>query len=224
MAAIMADYWRRTGTRPSATVVFMPWDQEENGSLGSEHWLENNIAPDTAPQRVRAYFNDDPCATGYPAFYHGIPAPQVPIVLQLTNPEDALDAERTKAFNKQANEVVDEVFADIDDEVDAAGGPQPVFIDAQRGKVVEALGGLLAFGSDYSNFEAVGVPIFNMFPDILGPHDDGSPGFSAEGITLLHTPRDNIPNWNAFTDGDQTGLTASDGWMTGMESCSQVHA
>ena len=34
-AAIMAEYWRKTGTRPSATVKFIPWDSEESGTFGS---------------------------------------------------------------------------------------------------------------------------------------------------------------------------------------------
>jgi len=224
MAAIMADYWRKTGTRPSATVAFVPWDQEENGSLGSRAWLQNNVPPATEYKKIRAYFNDDPCATGYPAYYHGNPAVQVPIVLQLTDPAEAEDKERLEAFNKLAEQNIDDFFADIDDEVDTIAGPMPVFIDSQRSQVVTALGGLLAFGSDYSNFEAVGVPIMNLFPDILGPHADGSPGFSAEGVSILHTPRDNVPTWNGFTDSDQTGLTGSDGWQTGMEMCSQLYA
>jgi hypothetical protein len=224
IAAIMADYWRKTGTRPSATVIFAPWDQEEAGTLGSQEWLAKNIVLETIPQRVRAYFNDDPCASGFPAYYHGNPAQHVPVVNQLSDPATFADPPRAEAFNKQAAKVIDEFWADIDDKIDTAAGEMDVFTDADRSSIAPALGGLLAFGSDYSNFDGAGVPIFNMFPDILGPHADGSPFFSAEGVSILHTPRDNPMTWTQFTDADQTGMSASDGYMTGMEMCSNINA
>ena len=224
-AAAMAEYWHKTGTRPSATMVWVPWDAEEAGTLGSQEWLAKNIAAESAPKRIRAYFNDDPCGAGFPAFYHGNPTVQVPLVLQLADPTGQTEgAERFAAFNKQAERVIDDYWADIDDNVDSAAGPMPVFTDADRGMVAVALGGLKAFSSDYGNFEAAGVPIFNIFPDILGPHADNSPGFSAEGVSILHTTRDNIPTWNGFTDADQSGLTGSDGWATGLEFCATLYA
>jgi hypothetical protein len=223
-AAIMAEYWRKTGTRPSATMVWMSWDAEEAGTLGSQDWLAKNIASESAPKRVRAYFNDDPCAAAFPAFYHGNPAVHVPLVLQLADPSDKEDKARFETFNTSVQKVIDEFWADIDDTVQTAAGPMPVYTDADRDQIVPAIGGLLLFGSDFSNFEAAGVPIYNMFDDILGPHADGNPGFSSEGISILHTVRDNIPTWNAFTDADQTGLTASDGWMTGLEFCASLYS
>ena len=224
IAHIMAEYWRKTGTRPSATVIFAPWDQEEAGTLGSIEFLDKNIPPDAAPTKIRGYFNDDPCAVGFPAFYHGNPAVQVPLNVQLADPATFAEPERAAAFNTQSARVIDEFWADVDDEVDTAAGPLPVYTDADRGKVVPVLGGLAAFSSDYGNFEAAGVPIFNMFADILGPHADGSPGFSAEGVTILHTPRDNPQTWTQFSSADQTGLSVSDGYATGMEMCANIHA
>ena len=80
MAKIMADYWTATGTRPSATIKFAPWDQEESGLLGSADYVENNIPPGEE-DKVRAYFNVDPCAGAYPAFYRGNPLDRVPMTL-----------------------------------------------------------------------------------------------------------------------------------------------
>ena len=222
MAKIMADYWRATGTRPSATVKFMPWAAEESGTFGSEDYVNNHVLADEA-QRVRGYFNVDPCAGAYPAFYHGLPGEQVPMVLQLTDPEGDEGNERIKPFNDRAVGIIDEFWADIDDEVDTATGPMPVFTDADRGNLDVALGGLAVFSSDYRNFSAIGVPIFNLFPDMFGPHADGTPA-SSEGIATIHTPRDNLASLNALTGPDQSGLTASDGWMTGMELCAQLEA
>ncbi|HEX2088174.1 MAG TPA: M28 family peptidase, partial [Solirubrobacteraceae bacterium] len=42
VAKLMADYWKATNTRPSATVKFIPWDAEESGTFGSRDYAENN--------------------------------------------------------------------------------------------------------------------------------------------------------------------------------------
>ena len=222
IAKIMTDYWRATGTRPSATVRFMPWSAEESGSLGSADYVTNYIADEADSLRIRAYFNMDPCAGAYPAYYHGNPAERVPMVMQLGPPGTGSDINnRFEPFNKKAHEVVDQFFADIDDTIETTAGPQPVFTDADRPELVTAVGGLALFGSDYANFEAIGVPIFNLFPDMFGPHADGTPA-STEGIATIHTPRDNLTTLNALTGPDQSGTTASDGWMKGMELCAHL--
>jgi hypothetical protein len=222
IAKIMTDYWRATGTRPSATVKFMPWAAEESGTYGSQDYVNRHIVEGEG-RRIRGYFNLDPCAGAYPAFYHGNPAEQVPMVLQLADPSGGgvEDPERITAFNEKAVKLVDEFWADIDDTVETAAGEAPVFTDADRDRIVTAVGGLLLFSSDYANFEAIGVPIFNLFPDMFGPHADGTPA-SSEGVATIHTPRDNLQTLNALTGRDQTGLTASDGWMTGMELCAHL--
>jgi peptidase M28-like protein/PKD domain-containing protein len=224
IAKIMTDYWRATGTRPSATVRFMPWAAEESGTYGSKDYVTNYVADEKDAQRIRGYFNMDPCAGAYPAYYHGLVVNRVPMTLQLARPDNGADVtHRIQPFNDQALRVVNEFFADIDDTVDTASGPQPIFRDTDRAEIVTAVGGLLFFSSDYANFEAIGVPIFNLFPDVFGPHADGTPA-SAEGAATIHTPRDHLATVNALTSADQTGLTASDGWMKGMELCANLEA
>ncbi len=233
IAKILADYWRATGTRPSATVKFIPWDSEESGTWGSIDYVRNNIPPGEE-QKVRAYFNLDPCAGAYPAFRNGNGVDRVPEVLQLADPNDYPPGpvrDRIAAFNVRAETIVDEVFDHLDDTIQTPLGPQPIFvsdaeaaemgIDSQRDEIVTAVGGLALFTSDYANFAAVGIPIFNLFPDYFGPHADGTPA-SAEGITILHTPRDNLTTINALTSADPTGLTASEGWAKGMEMCAHI--
>ena len=73
VAKLMADYWRK-GTRPAATVKFIPWDGEESGTLGSEDYAQNVIPPGDEEFKVRGYWNTDPCAGGYPAYRFGNPA------------------------------------------------------------------------------------------------------------------------------------------------------
>ncbi|HEV8681707.1 MAG TPA: CARDB domain-containing protein [Actinomycetota bacterium] len=245
MAYIMADYWRKTGTRPSATVKFIPWDSEESGTHGSADYVANNIPPGEEGE-VRGYFNVDPCAGAYPAFKEGTAfTEQVPEVMQLADPTNfpagSSERSRIEAFNAKAELVMDQVFENLDDTITTPTGERPIFVadseagglgvPSQRDMVVTAVGGLLIFSSDYRNFEAVGIPIFNLFPDYFGPHADGTPA-SSEGITILHTPNDNLTRINKLTSGltspgnlpDATGTFASEGWAKGIEFCAQTEA
>lgn len=236
MAKIMADYWEATGTRPSATIKFAPWDQEESGLLGSADYVANNIPPGEE-DKVRAYFNVDPCAGAYPAFYRGNPADRVPLTLQLVNPDDhADDADFTaevEAFNTRAETIVDEVFDHLDDQLFTATGAPPIYVsdaeeaagqgDSQRSEIPTTLGGLLLFTSDYTNFEAVGVPFFNLSPAFFGPSANGDPN-REDGIAMLHTPNDNHRTINGLTSVDQTGQTVSEGWAKGMELCAHLES
>ncbi len=229
MAKIMGDYWKRTGTRPSATVKFMPWDQEETGTVGSTVWVQDNIPPGDE-SKVRGYFNVDPCAGAYPAFYHGNPEQRIPMTLGLADPANATNGDRAAritAFNTRAVSIIDEFFADHDDTVEVVGGTEPLYTDDDRDQIVTAIGGLLLFSSDYRNFEAIGVPFMNLSPDMFGPKADpaaNTPEQSNEGISILHTPNDNNQTLNRLTGPDQTGTTFSDGWMKGMELCAQLES
>ena len=240
MAKIMADYWTATGTRPSATIKFIPWDQEESGLLGSADYVDNNIPPGEE-DKVRAYFNVDPCAGAYPAFYHGNPEDRVPMTLQLVDPashEDDPDFNaEIQAFNARAETIVDDVFNNIDDTLSsptaAPGGPYPIFVsdqeeeagegESQRDEIPTTAGGLLLFTSDYANFEAVGVPFFNLSPAFFGPSANGDPN-REDGIAILHTPNDNHNTINAMTSTDQTGMIVSEAWAKGMELCAQLES
>ena len=247
MAFIMADYWRKTGTRPSATIKFIPWDSEESGTFGSLDYVQNNIPPGEEDE-VRGYFNVDPCAGAYPAYNRGNPENRAPEILQLTNPANVANPTvraRIEGFNARAETVIDEVFTNlgvnknatlgspftgspgeeifVGDQEAAADGPGGK--QSQRDQIQTALGGLLLFSSDYRNFEAIGVPIFNLFPDYFGPKADEStrPGDS-EGLAILHTPNDNLTTINKLTSLDQTGFSASEGWAEGMEMCAQINS
>ena len=258
MAWLMADYFLKTGTRPAATIRFIPWDSEESGTFGSQDYVNNNIPPGEFDE-VRAYFNVDPCAGAYPAFKEGT-GPQVHEVLQIADPanwEDQPEIKaRMEAFNAGAEATIDKVLERLDDRITRPGGVEtPIFVsDAEaaagsddvgslggagsdRGKIETAVGGLALFTSDYANFEEVGIPIFNLFPDYFGPHADDSEeaaaGRSTEGLSILHTNNDHLMRINRLTGGltspgnaiDPTlGTYASEGWAKGMEFCAQVEA
>jgi PKD repeat protein len=254
MAYIMADYYRKTNTRPAVTLKFVPWDAEESGTFGSQDYVDNNIPPGEFDE-VRGYFNVDPCAGAYPAFGEGPDADrQIQEVLQLANPANFEDEPEIKAriesWNDKALTVIDQVLEHLDDRLTRPGGVEvPIFVSnaeaaagsdslgslggapSDRPKIATAVGGLLLFGSDYSNFEEVGIPIFNLFPDMFGPHADETPSDGgAKGLEILHTNNDHLLRINRLTSGmsgpllDPTGTFASEGWAKGMEFCAQVEA
>jgi hypothetical protein len=239
IAKLMTDYWKKTNTRPAVTVKFTAWAGEESGTNGSAAYIRDNILP-FANLHVRGYFNLDPCAGAYPAFYRGNPAYQVKMVMQLSDPAKVPFPQYkpvVEAFNKQARVVLGDVMNHLDDQLTDVPGSPEIFVSDEEAKkqnvasqepmVVPALGGLALFSSDYRNFEGIGVPIMNLFPDMFGAHAGGAtkdPGWHPDGVMLLHTPNDNLRNLNALTGTDQSGLTASQGWYKGLEFCAHMHS
>lgn len=237
IAQLMTDYWRKTGTQPAVTVKFSAWAGEESGTNGSEAFVRDHITP-FPNRKVLGYFNLDPCGGAYPAFYRGNPAYQVKMVMHLSDPNRAVfpgAKESIEKFNKEARDVLGDVMNHLDDELTDVPGSPEIFISDEEAKkkevashedlVVPALGGLAAFTSDYRNFEAIGTPILNLFPDMFGPHrNSGHRGWHPDGVATLHTPQDNLRTLNALTGVDQSGLTASQGWYKGLEFCAHMNA
>jgi hypothetical protein len=237
IAKVMIDYWKKTGTRPKVSVKFTAWGAEEAGTFGSQAFIRDNLFP-FPNSRVLGYFNLDPCGGGYPAYYRGNPTDRVPLVMQLGDPGkqiSAFDKKEFEDFNKQARDVVGDVFNHLDDTLSDLPTAPEIFVSdeeaeeagttSQETEVVTAVGGLALFSSDYANFEQIGVPILNLFPDVLGPHSDRSyTDYREDGIAILHTPQDNLKTLNALTSLDQTGLTPSQGWYKGLEMCAHLHS
>ncbi|HWH43531.1 MAG TPA: M28 family peptidase [Thermoleophilaceae bacterium] len=148
VAKLLADYYRETGTRPSATIKLIPWDGEESGTLGSLDYTTNVIPPGDEEFKVRGYFNTDPCSGAYPAFRYGDPADRVGLGIQLANPrrqEDDLEPvlsevfirdaplpqkyhARMDAFNGKARGWVEEIFEALDDTLTVGGRPVNIFV------------------------------------------------------------------------------------------------
>jgi len=237
IAKVMTDYWKKTGTRPDVSVKFTAWGAEEAGTFGSQAYVRDNLMPFPS-LRVRGYFNLDPCAGAYPAYYRGNPADRVPMVMQLANPAQQASPEVVKTmedFNEQARVIVGDVFNNLDNQLTDVPTEPEIFVSdeeaeeagvaSQEPEIVTAVGGLAAFSSDYRNFEAIGIPIFNLFPDMFGPHaDEQYTGYRNDGIGILHTPQDNLLTLNALTGIDQSGLTPSQGWYKGLELCAHIHS
>ena len=243
VAKLMADYWRATGTRPSATVKFIPWDGEESGTLGSLDFVARNVVPGEE-HKVRGYWNTDPCAGGYPAYRYGNPTDRVDLGIQLYNPDRTQDPlnlidsedppasarERALRFNEKAPVIVEQVFDHLDDKLSIAPGvTKEIFVSTAEGGGNGDIGNDVRIGtarpflfsSDWHSFEDAGIPYFDIGPDITGPSSQGDLG-NPDGVAILHSPLDNIVTMNKYTGGSATGTTFSEGWMKGMEMCSQV--
>lgn len=231
-AKLMADYWRATGTRPAATVKFIPWDGEESGTLGSLDYATNNIVPGQE-NKVRSYWNTDPCAGGYPAFRFGNPADRVDLGIQVANPDEVPAASRARvdAFNAKAPQLVEEVFEHLDDTLMVGGSEREIFVATSEADadtppdigndVTVGTGRPQLFTSDWRNFEVLGIPFFNPGPEITGPNDDGSPG-NPDALAILHTPNDNLQTLNQYTGSANASM--SEGWIKGMEMCAHLLA
>ena len=238
VAKIMADYWRATGTRPSATVKFIPWDGEESGTLGSRDYAENNIVPGEE-DKVRAYFNTDPCAGGYPAYRFGNPNDRVVLGIQLADERTVTeyDTNRIKVFEPRAKAWVEQVFDRLDDDLTLDAGRREIFIstsEAQAQGVAADIGRHVQVGksrptlftSDWRNFEILGIPFFNPGPEVTGPDNQNNPN-SPDALAILHTPNDNQNTLNAYTGRGPTqaaGTTFAEGWIKGMEMCAHLLA
>ena len=235
IAKIMADYWRATGTRPSATVKFIPWDAEESGTLGSLDYAQNNIVPGEEHE-VRGYWNTDPCAGGYPAYRFGNPQDRVDLGIQLADPEsiEGVSTARIEAFNAKAPGYLEDVFNHLDDTLTLDAGPREIFTSkAEAGDAADigndvniGLSRPVLFSSDWRNFEVLGIPFFNPGPEVTGPDSNNNPN-NPDALAILHTPNDNLNTLNAYAGrgpSQANGQTLSEGWAKGMEMCSQLLA
>jgi PKD repeat protein len=235
VAKLMADYWDATGTRPAATVKFIPWDGEESGTFGSLDYATNNVVPGEE-SKVRAYFNTDPCAGGYPAFRFGNPQDRVDLGIQVADPTAITEfsGARAEAFEPNAKRWVEEVFDRLDDKLSLDSGDVDIFISTAEGGANADIGNDVnvgrgrptLFSSDWRNFEALGIPFFNPGPEVTGPDNQNNPN-NPDALAILHTPNDNQNTMNFYTGAgpsSQAGRVFSEGWIKGMEMCSHLLA
>jgi hypothetical protein len=235
VAKLMVDYWKATGTRPSATIKFMPMDGEEDGTLGSAAYVSDHIVPEQE-SKVRGYWNADPCAGGYPARRYGNPSDMVPINVQIGDSTDA----RVVKFNEGARKIVEDVFDHLDDKITSYPDQPEVFVSTAEG--LPGAGGdvdrhvfvtkehPVLFSSDWRNFIAVNIPFFNPSPKVTGPSNGADPspltlqGNTPDAVVGFHTPIDNLQTMSRYTGQSPLGDQWPEAWIKGMEMCSHMLA
>ena len=236
VAKLMANYWKATGTRPSATVKFVPMDGEEDGSDGSRYYVQHIVVPGQA-SKVRSYWNADPCAGGYPARRYGNPADVLPINVQVGI---ATSKPRVQAFNDTVTRTIEQTLDALDDTIGAYPDKPETFISTAENPTLSDFGkhifvtteSPVLFSSDWTNFIGAGIPIFNPTPKVTGPSGPTSspnPLYALQnnypdGVLGFHTPLDNLQTMSRFTGQDPTGNSYPEAYMKGMEFCSHLLA
>src|SRR6266516_1731172 len=83
VARAMGDYWRTNHTYPARTLRFVIFDAEEQGVLGSFHYLNSTVNGDT--RNIVAMFNEEQSGIAYPVRYLGrLANPLLPFYIYLT--------------------------------------------------------------------------------------------------------------------------------------------
>jgi N-acetylated-alpha-linked acidic dipeptidase len=167
------------GWRPKRTIVYLSWDAEEPGLLGSTEWVETHAAE--LKQKAILYVNSDTNGRGFlfaggnHDFEHFVNL----VADDVADPETAVSI----AKRLRAKMAVDGTKKGATDEAKADAR---VAIDPSRDFPIQALGS----GSDYSAFlEHLGVPALDI-------------GFGEEGSNggVYHSRYDTFEHFERFGD------------------------
>ena len=142
----------KNGWRPKRTIVFLSWDGEEPGLLGSTEWAEEHA--DELKQKAIIYINTDGTGRGFLGangshdFEHFIDG----VASDVADPETHLSV----AARRRAKLRVDALASDAKEH---AKEEAKIAADPARDIPIEAMGS----GSDYSTFlEHLGVPALDL--------------------------------------------------------------
>ena len=148
------------------------------------------------------------------------------------------------AFNNSVPSVFNQIFNYVDDTLSVSNnaaepGVFPVFLSKEEATALgsEALEQesvlkittkpLILFGTDAENFHRW-IPILNMHPDNVGPHNPSANptgaapqdvAWGADGLWQYHSPLDTFEELVRQTSADQTGLGYSKGLAMSWEFC-----
>jgi N-acetylated-alpha-linked acidic dipeptidase len=173
----------KTGWKPKRTIVYLSWDGEEPGLLGSTEWAEEHAAE--LKQKAIIYINSDGNGRGY--FYAGGSHDLQHFVTQVANgvtdPETGVSiaerhraATRVQAMNPSARE-----------DIKAAAK-----IDADPAKDFQLFP--LGSGSDYSTYiEHLGLPALDV--GFGGEGDGGGGDYHSRYDTYEHHTRFDDPGF-----------------------------
>ena len=167
------------GWRPKRTIVYLSWDAEEPGLIGSTEWVETHAAE--LKQKAVLYVNSDTNGRGFLIaggthdFEHFVNL----VADDVADPETAVSiAKRLRARM--------EVEGTKKGATDEAKADAKIAIDPNKDFPIQALGS----GSDYSAFlEHLGVPTLNI-------------GFREEGSNdgVYHSRYDTFEHFERFGD------------------------
>lgn len=107
VARAMASYWRAHDLVPARTLRFVIFDAEEQGLIGSYHYVNETVNGDLA--NIVAMINEEQNGINYPLRYLGYASnPLIPYVIDLNQGQENAD---TRAFEALTRRAIGETFA-----------------------------------------------------------------------------------------------------------------
>lgn len=221
VAQALGTYWRSHHLYPARTLRFVIFDAEEQGLLGSFHYLNATVNGDV--RNIVAMFNEEQSGIAYPLRYLGqLKNPQLPFYIEMsplknTNffyPHQAALSSTQKQnitnFQNLIRQAIDPVFAEFRalgyqeltyHDNNKQDVPQPIFTSAQKNMIhpeEDQLG-----SSDQVPFTKAGVPCAT-FVGNASYYDNNPPPWSYP----YDQPQDTIQLMNTFADGNSTASNA----------------
>jgi hypothetical protein len=220
VAKAMAASWRANHTYPARTLRFVLFDAEEQGVLGSFHYVNTTINGDL--HHIVAMFNEEQSGIAYPLRYLGqIHNPQLPFYIEMTPLKDStlykhqteLPTEQKQniaRFQALSHQAIAPVFAQFralgyqsltyhdSNQHDVA---QPIFTPAQASNIhpEEDQSG----GSDQIPFTLAGIPCATFVGNVTY-YAPNPPAWSYP----YDQPQDTIQLMNTFADGNSQASNA----------------
>lgn len=107
IARAMAAYWRTHHVYPARTLRFVIFDAEEQGLIGSLHYVNQTVNGDLA--NIVAMFNEEQNGINYPVRYLGYASnPLIPYIIDLAQQQET---PHTRAFEALVQRAIGETFA-----------------------------------------------------------------------------------------------------------------
>lgn len=190
VARAMATFWRSHHVYPARTLRFVIFDAEEQGLIGSFHYVNQTVNGDLA--NIVAMFNEEQNGINYPLRYLGYASnPLMPYIIDLSQQQET---PRTRAFEALIRRAIGQTFAQfralgmqsLDYRIrDGKSVTQQVFTPGQTSNLKIEDGALA--GSDEFPFIMQGV---------------AQATFGSDGETYpFDVPQDTVALMNVFASG-----------------------
>jgi hypothetical protein len=207
-AKALADYWRAHQLYPARTIRFVLFDAEEQGILGSYHYVNETANGDIASAHVVAMINEEQSGFSYPVRYLGKASnPVIPLQIWNTWGEKPFFHELIQAaLPTVATDMRTMGYTSVTYHGDHGQDVrQPVFTPDQLTQMV--LAGQALGGSDDAGFDQFNVPALTFIAGDEGVFDGQAQVFRTPNIPdteayPFDTHLDTIQLMNGYASGE----------------------
>lgn len=204
-ARALGDYWRSHHLVPARTLRFVLFDAEEQGLLGSYHYLNSTVNGDTA--NIVGMLNEEQSGFSYPVRFLGL----------ASNPVIPLHVWNTYNGRTYFSQLIQAALSQVSGEMQTMGstsmtyhGAQghdarlPIFTPGQLSQMLVA--GDPLGGSDDAAFDEANVPALTFIAGDEGVYDPSSGSYQSPNIPdqeayPFDTHLDTIQLMNGYADG-----------------------